>query len=194
MAAVEVILLERVEKLGQMGDVVRVKPGFARNFLLPQQKAMRATKANMALFESQRVELEALNLQRRQEAEAVGSKIDGLRLVLIRAAGESGQLYGSVAARDIQEALKDEGIKAERRQIELHQVIKSLGETAVRIRLHPEVAVTITVVVARSLEEAESGPVVEEDEAADMFEEGVDADIEDSEAEDGEDEGEGETA
>lgn len=184
MAAVEIILLERVEKLGQMGDVVRVKPGFARNYLLPQQKALRATKANMALFEAQRVELEAMNLKRRQEAEAVAEQMKDVRLILVRAAGESGQLYGSVAARDIQEGLKADGIKTERRQIELDQVIKSLGTTAVRIRLHPEVAVTIAVVVARSVEEAEAGfvaaEVVEDEELED----------EDVDADDVEDEGE----
>jgi large subunit ribosomal protein L9 len=179
MAAVEVILLERVEKLGQMGDVVRVKPGFARNYLLPQKKAMRATKSNMAVFESQRAELETLNLQRRQEAEAVAEQMKDVRLVLVRAAGESGQLYGSVAARDVQDALKDDGIKVERRQIEMEQVIKVLGSTDVRIRLHPEVAVSITVVVARSLEEAEIGYVAEED-----LEDELDEEFEGEEAED----------
>jgi large subunit ribosomal protein L9 len=164
MAAIEVILLERVEKLGQMGAVVRVKPGFARNYLLPQRKAMRATKSNMVVFEAQRSELEALNLQRRQEAEGVAEQMKDIRLVLVRAAGESGQLYGSVAARDIQEALKADGVKVERRQIEMDQVIKVLGTSELRIRLHPEVVVTISVVVARSLEEAEAGFVVEEEE------------------------------
>jgi large subunit ribosomal protein L9 len=164
MAAIEVILLERVEKLGQMGAVVRVKPGFARNYLLPQRKAMRATKSNMVVFEAQRSELEALNLQRRQEAEGVAEQMKDIRLVLVRAAGESGQLYGSVAARDIQEALKADGVKVERRQIEMDQVIKVLGASELRIRLHPEVVVTIAVIVARSLEEAEAGFVVEEEE------------------------------
>lgn len=177
MAAVEVILLERVEKLGRMGDVVRVKPGFARNYLLPQQKALRATKANMSLFEAQRTELEALNLKRRQEAEAVAEQMKDVRLILVRAAGESGQLYGSVAARDIQEGLKTDGIKVERRQIELESVIKTLGSTEVRIRLHPEVTVGIAVVVARSVEEAEAGFVaVEEIEDEDLEDEDVDAD------------------
>lgn len=188
MAAVEIILLERVEKLGQMGDVVRVKPGFARNYLLPQKKAMRATKSNMAVFESQRAELETLNLQRRQEAEAVAEQMKDIRLVLVRAAGESGQLYGSVAARDVQDALKEDGIKVERRQIEMEQVIKVLGSSELRIRLHPEVAVTITVVVARSLEEAEIGYVAEEDledEIDDEFdgEEEAEDDIEEDDAE-----------
>lgn len=184
MAAVEVILLERVEKLGQMGDVVRVKPGFARNYLLPQQKALRATKANMSLFESQRAELEALNLKRRQEAEAVAEQMKDVRLILVRAAGESGQLYGSVAARDIQDGLKNDGIKVERRQVELDQLIKSLGTSEVRIRLHPEVAVSITVVVARSAEEAEASLT-----AAEVVEEEED-DIEDEDGDDIEDEGE----
>lgn len=151
----EVILLERIEKLGQMGDVVKVKPGYARNYLLPQKKALRATKDNMAYFEAQRAELEAVNLKRRQEAEAVAEKMKGVALVLVRQAGESGQLYGSVAARDIQEALKEEGYRVERRQVMLDAVIKELGRHQVRIALHPEVSVTITVTVARSLEEAE---------------------------------------
>lgn len=151
----EVILLERIEKLGQMGDTVRVKPGYARNYLLPQKKALRANKANMDYFQRQRAELEAINLKRRQEAEGVAEKMKGLRLILVRAASEGGQLYGSVAARDLQEALKDEGYRVERRQIELDQVIKTLGQSSVRLRLHPEVAIDIEVIVARSLEEAE---------------------------------------
>lgn len=183
MAAVEIILLERVEKLGQMGDVVKVKPGYARNFLLPQKKALRANKANMAYFESQRAELEAINLKRRQEAEAAGAKINGLRLVMVRAAGESGQLYGSVAARDIQDALKDQGIKAERRQIEMDQVIKSLGSYELRIRLHPEVAVSITAVVARSAEEAEHAAQPVEEEADDVYEDDVAEDLAEDDAE-----------
>lgn len=152
----EVILLERIEKLGQMGDTVKVKPGYARNYLLPQKKALRANKANMAYFEAQRVELEAVNLKRRQEAEAVAEKMKDVSLILVRQAAESGQLYGSVAARDLQEALKDEGYKVERRQVLLDSPIKELGRYEIRLGLHPEVTVAINVTVARSIEEAEA--------------------------------------
>src|SRR5437764_12343249 len=127
---VDVILLERVEKLGQMGQVVKVKPGFARNYLLPQKKAMRATKENLAYFETQRAQLEATNLERKSEAGEVAEKIEGLTVVLIRQAGETGQLYGSVAAADIAKAVTDAGFTVERRQIVLNRPIKTLG-------LHP---------------------------------------------------------
>lgn len=150
----DVILLERIERLGQMGDVVKVKPGFARNFLLPQRKALRASKDNLAYFESRRADLEAQNLERRTEAEAVGRKMDGLGVVIIRQAGDTGQLYGSVASRDIVEALKGAGVTVERHQIVLDRAIKSLGVLPVRIRLHPEVVVTVSVNVARSEDEA----------------------------------------
>ena len=150
----QVILLERIEKLGQMGDVVKVKPGFARNYLLPKKKAMRATDANLKVFESQRSQLETDNLERRSEAEAVAGKLDGLSIVLIRQAGEGGQLYGSVTARDMAQALGKDGVKVERAQVQLDKVIKVLGLHPVRLRLHPEVSVTITVNVARSEEEA----------------------------------------
>ncbi len=164
----QVILLERIENLGQMGDIVKVKPGFARNYLLPKHKALRATEENRKVFESRRTELEAENLKRRGEAEAVAGKLDGLSIVLIRQAGEGGQLYGSVTARDLGQALAAEGIKVERSQVQLNQVIKVLGLHPVRIRLHPEVAVTITANVARSDEEAQAqtseGHVVSADE------------------------------
>jgi large subunit ribosomal protein L9 len=150
----QVILLERIEKLGQMGDVVKVKPGYARNYLLPKKKAMRATDANLKVFESQRSQLETDNLERRSEAEAVAGKLDGLSIVLIRQAGEGGQLYGSVTARDMAQALGKDGVKVERAQVQLDKVIKVLGLHPVRLRLHPEVSVTITVNVARSEEEA----------------------------------------
>jgi large subunit ribosomal protein L9 len=150
----QVILLERIEKLGQMGDVVKVKPGFARNYLLPKKKAMRATDANLKVFESQRSQLETDNLERRSEAEAVAGKLDGLSIALIRQAGEGGQLYGSVTARDMAQALGKDGVKVERAQVQLDKVIKVLGLHPVRLRLHPEVSVTITVNVARSEEEA----------------------------------------
>jgi large subunit ribosomal protein L9 len=150
----QVILLERIEKLGQMGDVVKVKPGYARNYLLPKKKALRATDENRKVFESQRAQLEADNLDRRSEAESVAGKLDGLSIGLIRQAGEGGQLYGSVTARDMAEALGKEGVKVERSQVQLDKVIKVLGLHPVRLRLHPEVTVTITVNVARSDEEA----------------------------------------
>ena len=190
----EVILLERIEKLGQMGDTVKVKPGFARNYLLPQSKALRATDANRKYFEAQRAELEAANLKRREEAEAAAEKMGDIKLIMVRSAGESGQLYGSVAARDIQEALKDEGYKVERRQVELDNVIKSLGSYPVRLRLHPEVAIDITVTVARSVEEAQeqlnAAEFLEhpeefdaEDAADDIDADDVDMDIEDEDDE-----------
>jgi len=151
----ELILLERVEKLGQMGDVVRVRPGFARNYLLPQHKALRATKENMAVFEGQRQQLEAENLKRRDEAQAVAKKLNGLKVVLIRSAGESGQLYGSVTARDIAQAVTDAGFTVDRSQVMLDRPLKALGLHDYSVRLHPEVAVTVTVNVARSKDEAE---------------------------------------
>ena len=151
----DVILLERVEKLGQMGDVVKVKTGYARNFLLPQGKALRATDQNRQRFEDQRVELEARNLERRQEAEAVAAKMQGASVVLVRQAGETGQLYGSVATRDVAEIAGAEGFSIERRQVRLDRAIKTIGMHEVLITLHPEVEVPITINVARSTDEAE---------------------------------------
>ncbi len=151
----EVILLERVAKLGQMGDVVKVKPGFARNYLLPKKKALRATEANKKYFEARRTQLEAQNLELKTEAEKVAGKLNGLAVVLIRQAGEAGQLYGSVSARDIATAVTGAGFTIERRQVELNQPIKAVGLYKVAIDLHPEVRVTVTVNVARSPEEAE---------------------------------------
>ncbi|MBC6404333.1 MAG: 50S ribosomal protein L9 [Rhodospirillales bacterium] len=151
----EVILLERIEGWGQMGDVVKVRPGYARNYLLPQKKALRATKANLAYFETRRAQLEATNLAKREEAEQVGNKIDGLAVVLIRQASETGQLYGSVTARDIADGLHEQGLTVERSQVVLDRPIKTLGLNNIRVRLHPEVSVTITVNVARTAEEAE---------------------------------------
>ena len=152
----DVILLERIEKLGQMGDVVKVKPGFARNYLLPQKKALRATEANKARFTQQRAQLEATNLERRQEAESISGKVDGLKVVLVRQAGETGQLYGSVSPRDIAEAVSAAGVSVERRQILMDRPIKMLGLHPVRVALHPEVIVTVTANVAKSAEEAEA--------------------------------------
>ena len=151
----EVILLERVEKLGQMGDVVSVKPGFARNFLLPRNKALRATKGNKELFEQQRQQLEAENLSRKGEAEKVGEKLDGMRINMIRSAGESGQLYGSVTSRDIAEGVTAGGVTITRNQVVMGHPIKMLGLHEMRVSLHPEVSVAVVVNVARSEEEAE---------------------------------------
>jgi len=151
----EVILLERIPRLGQMGDVVRVKDGYARNFLLPQGKALRANEANRKKFESQRVELEARNLERKKEAESVAEKLDGQSFVVVRSAAETGQLYGSVSPRDIVEVLGENGFKIGRNQVDLNQPIKSIGITNVAIALHSEVVVTITLNVARSADEAE---------------------------------------
>jgi len=158
----DVILLERIEKLGLMGDVVKVKPGYARNYLLPQKKAMRATKANLERFESRRAQLEADNLKQREEAEAVSGRMAGLAVVMIRQAGTSGQLYGSVTARDIAAAVTEAGFTVDRRQILLEQPIKELGLHEARIALHPEVSVPVSVNVAQSAEEAEGQTAGEE--------------------------------
>ena len=154
MAAVEVILLQRVEKLGQMGEVVRVRPGYARNFLLPGHRAIRANKDSLARFEQQRAQLEAQNLKRREEAERVAERVQGLAVVIIRQAGESGSLYGSVSARDIADAATAAGLTIIRAQVVLDHPIKTLGVRQVRVALHPEVAIGIGVNVARSPEEA----------------------------------------
>jgi large subunit ribosomal protein L9 len=150
----QVILLERIGRLGQMGDVVTVKDGYARNFLLPQGKALRATKANQERFESQRAQLEAHNLERKSEAEAVATKLDGQSFIIIRQAGESGQLYGSVSTRDIASAVSEGGFTIERRQVMLDRPIKSLGLHDIRIALHAEVTPHVAINVARSEEEA----------------------------------------
>ncbi len=152
----EIILLERVEKLGQMGEVVTVKPGFARNYLLPQKKALRATKANLQQFENQKAQLEAENLERKGEAEKVAEKMEGLSVIIIRQAGESGQLYGSVSGRDISDAVGEAGFTIDRKQVSMTAVIKSLGMHTVKVVLHPEVSVDVTANVARSTEEAET--------------------------------------
>ncbi len=151
----EVILLERVAKLGQMGETVRVKDGYARNFLLPGNKALRATEANKKRFEGQKAHLEARNLEMRSEASSIAEKLDGQTVVIIRQAGETGYLYGSVSTRDVAEAVTAAGFKAHRNQVVMTHPIKTLGLHALPIRLHPEVDVTVTVNVARSTEEAE---------------------------------------
>ena len=185
MAQVELILLQRVEKLGQMGDMVKVKPGYARNFLLPQQKAIRANKSNLAKFEAQRAQLEAQNIKRREEAERVAERVGGLSVVVIRQAGESGSLYGSVSSRDIAEGCTAGGLSVNRGQVILPHPIKTLGLTVVRVVLHPEVSIPVTVNVARSVEEAEKqsrgeavGQAAEEDDAV-----GLEALLDDAEAE-----------
>ncbi|WP_431271374.1 50S ribosomal protein L9 [Dankookia sp. P2] len=152
---IELILMQRVEKLGQMGEVVKVRPGYARNFLLPKGRAIRANAANLKRFETDRAQLEAQNLKRREEAERIGERVSGLTVTIIRQAGESGSLYGSVSARDIAEGCKEGGLTVNRNQVLLEQPIKTLGLTNVRVELHPEVHINVVVNVARSLEEAE---------------------------------------
>ncbi|MXV44780.1 50S ribosomal protein L9 [Saccharibacter sp. 17.LH.SD] len=155
MSQTELILLQRVENLGQMGDIVRVKPGFARNFLLPQGKALRATAMNRARFDNERAQLEAQNLRKREEAERLAERMQGLSVVLIRQAGDSGGLYGSVTPRDIAVAVTEAGLTVARQQVVLDEPIKNLGLVEARIALHPEVSISVTVNVARSQEEAE---------------------------------------
>lgn len=150
----QVILLERIGRLGQMGDVVTVKDGFARNFLLPEGKALRATKANRERFERERAQLEARNLELKSEAEAVAKKLTGKSFIVIRQAGDSGQLYGSVSTRDIAEVVSEGGFSIERRQVNLDRPIKTLGLHEIRIGLHPEVEPHVVVNVARSPDEA----------------------------------------
>jgi len=202
----EVVLLERIERLGQMGDVVRVKDGFARNFLLPTGKALRATKVNLAQFEAQRAQLEAQNLERKGEASIVGDKLNGEQFIVIRQASDTGQLYGSVSTRDIAETVTENGFTIVRNQVILDRPIKELGLNDLSIRLHPEVTVTITLNIARSEEEAEAqarGEVIrpgyedEDDEDLEASEflddDGDDADAEESTEEASEEEAAEET-
>jgi large subunit ribosomal protein L9 len=151
----KVILLERVEGWGGLGDVVNVKDGYARNFLLPRSKALRATEANLKVFEGQRADIEARNAKAKDAASKSGEKLDGTSYILIRQAGESGQLYGSVSGRDVADAVNAEGGRVERAMVVLDKPIKTLGLHQVKIRLHPEVAVTVTLNIARSADEAE---------------------------------------
>ncbi|MAU60533.1 50S ribosomal protein L9 [Parvibaculum sp.] len=151
----QVVLLERVEKLGQMGDVVKVKDGFARNFLLPRKKALRATKANLEQFEKQRAQLEARNLELKKEAEQVHAKVNGQAFIVLRQAGETGILYGSVSTRDIADAMTNGGFSTARNQVVLDKPIKTIGLHEIRIVLHPEVSATISINVARTEEEAQ---------------------------------------
>jgi large subunit ribosomal protein L9 len=182
----QVVLLERVEKLGQMGDVVKVKDGFARNYLLPQKKALRATKANIAHFETQRAQLEARNLERRGEAQQVASKLQGKVFVLLRQAGDRGQLYGSVSPRDIADVISANGFSIARGQVPIDKAIKSIGMHPLTVVLHPEVRVSVTINVARTEDEAErqargedvtvvkdEAPVIETFSEDALFEEGA---------------------
>ncbi|MBE1295324.1 50S ribosomal protein L9 [Phycobacter azelaicus] len=173
----QVILLERVAKLGQMGDVVDVKPGYARNFLLPQGKAKTASEANIAAFESQKAQLEARNLETKKEAEALGEKLGGQQFIVIRSASDGGNLYGSVTPRDAADVATEEGFSVDRKQVIIREPIKTLGLHEAEVHLHPEVMVTISLNVARSQEEAElqaSGKSIQElaaeEEAAAEFE------------------------
>ena len=152
----ELVLLERVESLGRMGDVVTVKPGYARNYLLPQGKALRATKDNLRSFEARRADLEARNIERRNQAEGVAEDMRGLSVMVIRRASEMGHLYGSVTVRDIAEAAEEAGVFVDRRQIRLARPIKELGLHEVTVQLHPEVTVSITANIARTPDEAEA--------------------------------------
>ena len=152
----QIILLERIEKLGQMGDLVNVKTGYARNFLIPQGKALRANKANMERFEAERAQREASNLERREDAEAEAAKMKDLAVSMVRAASEMGQLFGSVTSRDIAAAISEAGFNITRNQVIMDRSIKTLGLTETRIRLHPEVFITVIVNIARSLAEAET--------------------------------------
>jgi len=151
----DVILLERIERLGQMGDVVSVKPGFARNYLLPQKKALRATEQNRKAFETQRGQLEAVNLERRSEAEEVAKRMDGLSVVVVRQASDSDQLYGSVTVRNIAQAITEAGFSIDSKQVQMARPIKTVGVHEIAVRLHPEVKVTVKANVARSADEAE---------------------------------------
>jgi large subunit ribosomal protein L9 len=173
----QVILLERVAKLGQMGEVVTVKDGYARNFLLPQKKAMWASEANIKAFEAQKAQLEANNLETKKEADKMAAKLDGQKFVVIRAASDGGALYGSVTTRDAADAAKEAGFTLDRRQIHMPQPIKDLGLHELEVRLHPEAEVTIVLNVARSVEEAQlqaQGKTIQElaaeEEAAAEFE------------------------
>ncbi|WP_075596069.1 50S ribosomal protein L9 [Novacetimonas hansenii] len=188
MSAVELILLQRVEKLGQMGEIVTVKPGYARNFLLPQGKAIRANAHNRERFERERVQLEAQNLKRREEAERLSERMHGLSVILIRQAGDSGSLYGSVTTRDIAEATTKAGLTISRSQVILPEPIKQLGVYEVRVAMHPEVSMQVSVNVARSEEEAERQARGEDigaerdDDASGFVEEAVEAETAPEEA------------
>ncbi len=167
---IELILMQRVDKLGQMGELVKVKPGYARNHLIPTGKAIRANKDNLARFERERAQLVAQNLKRREEAERIAERVSGLSVMIIRQAGESGALYGSVSTRDIADGCKASGLSVDREQVLLGQPIKTVGLTTVRVALHPEVSIPVVVNIARSPEEAEKQARGERVEAEDEAE------------------------
>lgn len=182
----EVILLERIAKLGQIGDIVNVKNGYARNYLFPQKKALRVNEENKKIFEAQRVQLEARNLERKNEAEKISERLEGQSFTLIRSAGETGQLYGSVSARDIAEVMTENGFSINRSQIELHHPLKTIGIHNVAIELHAEVRTSIIVNIARSAEEAERQTTQEQktneqNSAEDINQENIEAAAENSE-------------
>jgi len=171
----EVILLERIEKLGQMGDVVNVRPGFARNYLLPQKKALRATTENRNYFETQRAQLETTNLELKKEADAVSQKLDGLSVTIVRQASDNDQLYGSVTVRNIAQAITEAGFTIDSKQVQMARPIKTVGMHEIIVKLHPEVSVNITANVARSEEEAISQVEDESNEMAEKLESSLEA-------------------
>lgn len=177
----DVILLERIARLGQMGDVVRVKDGYARNFLLPKGKALRANDANKVYFTTRRSQLEARNLELKGEAEKIAAKLDGKPFVIIRSAGETGQLYGSASTRDIADAITAEGFNVARNQVELNHPIKTIGLHTLAINLHPEVEVLVVINIARSAEEAERQEKGEDLTKRDFTEEQIEEDFEEVE-------------
>lgn len=175
----ELILLEKVNNLGLMGDLVRVKPGYARNYLLPQKKALKNTEENRKYFEDKRVEIEARNLELRNEAEAVSEKIDGQSFIVIRSASETGSLYGSVSKRDIATAATESGLSIDRKQIELNRPFKEIGIYEVKVNLHPEVETIIYINIARTVEEAEAQSDAGEEETGETTVEALGANEED---------------
>lgn len=175
----ELILLEKVNNLGLMGDLVRVKPGYARNYLLPQKKALKNTEENRKYFEDKRVEIEARNLELRNEAEAVSEKIDGQSFIVIRSASETGSLYGSVSKRDIATAATESGLSIDRKQIELNRPFKEIGIYEVKVNLHPEVETIIYINIARTVEEAEAQSDAGEEETGETTVEALGATEED---------------
>ncbi len=175
----ELILLEKVNNLGLMGDLVRVKPGYARNYLLPQKKALKNTEENRRYFEDKRVEIEARNLELRNEAEAVSEKIDGQSFIVIRSASETGSLYGSVSKRDIATAATESGLSIDRKQIELNRPFKEIGIYEVKVNLHPEVETIIYINIARTVEEAEAQSDAGEEETGETTVEALGATEED---------------
>lgn len=164
----KIILLERVEKLGHIGQLLNVKPGYARNYLLPRKKALRATAANIAYYETRKAQIEADNLKRKDEAQAIAAKMVGVSVLLIRSASEVGHLYGSVRSKDVAQALQSQGYTVDRTQVQILKPIKTLGDHEVRLQLHPEVFVSVKVTVAQSAEEAAARAEAEQEETAEQ--------------------------